>query len=565
MKTKHLLSTILFNTVFLAFVIAQPSESELKKKVYAYYEDASFIQEITFQKPKMEKRWVKTEWKYYWSRKFNIKGKTDYPGIYQLIYGGVQYEKNGSNYSYDRILTGGTFGYEGIPNPNKEEVNQQLKKSFDPLVFYGNYKMNYLIDAPNTIHLADDPNWKWIGLNEVKCNVISDYTVLTNNIGGVQDKRGVFRISLKRSEDGKTFDPEAGLLKSGKWLTVKKGDEIKTEILKTYSISKEELKNTKTFSQKYAERHAQEFQKSLSIIDVPDFENSNHAMQFIHEMLIDGDKEKITALCYKMFPKHLFEEWSDIVLNQNGKEMLKNILKDLDYYEEGFCIHPIIKEIGSTYVRFYDRNKKRMNRISVSYENDRWYLYEVKYFINEEDLTGFRENQETNCGENPIYLDEDPSFKKGDLVEIFEGGTWRDAEILNAEMNKGGYSVKYGISGLTTWKYVSEVRASQNQKSQESQEAQAFKNFDIGQKVMAKYTNVWYPGTILKVNYDKEEYLVEIPDRNIDAWINNQDIKNQENTSTKNNKQETTDSKKEKKEEKKKLNLGGLKNKVKIR
>lgn len=563
MVTKSVVS-FLFGLMFFTSVNAQPSESELKKRVNDYYGDVSFIQAIEFQQPKLEKRWIKDSWKYYWSRKFNIKGKTDYPGVYQQIYGGVQYVKNGSNYLFDRILTGGVSGYEGIPNPDKTEINAHLKSTFDPLEFYGNYKMNYLIDAPNTVHLAENPNWKWIGLNEVMVDVVSDYTVLTNNIGGVQDKRGTFIVTLKRSNDGITFDSEAGLLKSGKWLPLEKGKESNPTILKTYTISKEELANTRTFAQKYAERHAETFKKSLAVVELPDFENANHLMQFTHELLIEGDEAKVTAFCYQMFPKYLFEEWSEIVLNQNGKEKLNNILKDLKHYQQAFCKHPIIKEIGTTYVRFYDRNKKRMNNISVSWENERWYVTEMKYFIGQEDLVEFEKNQEDNCGENPIYLDETPLFKTGDQVEIYHRGNWYSAEILKPEMNKGGYSVKYGASGLTEWKYVSEVRVGASSVSEE--EAQLFKEFEIGEKVKAKYTNVWYEGTILKVNYDTEEYLVEIPQRNIDTWINNQEIVSANESTEKSSSNSSSEevNKDGETENKIKKGLGGLKNRIKM-
>jgi hypothetical protein len=460
MKTKAILLFTLF--IFTSIIgFGQPSESQLRSKVNDYFGDVSFIQSIKFETPKLEKRWVKDSWKYFWSRKYIIKGKTEYSGIYQIVYGGVQYEKRGSNYTFKNILTGGVSGYEGIPNPSTSEINAHLKKSFDPLNFYGNYTMNYLIDAPNTVHLADEPNWKWNGLNEVKCDVISNYTVLSNNIGGVQEKEGTFRITLYRSADGINFNKDAKLLKTGKWLPLEKGKEKNPKILKSYSISKEELSKKKTFSQLHAVKYAEEVQKTLANVEMPKFKNANHLMQFTHELLIEGDAEKVKAFCYQMFPKYLFEEWSDVVLNSRGKEQLKKILKDLDSYKIGFCKHPIIKEIGSTYVRFYDRNKKRMNNIRLTHEDDRWYVTEMKYFISKDDLVGFEQNQETNCGENPIFLDEAPLFKKGDKVEIFHSGNWKTAEILKAEMEKGGYSVKYGTSGLTEWKYVSEVRSTE--------------------------------------------------------------------------------------------------------
>lgn len=563
---------LFFTCLFIStFAYAQPSESQLKTRVVDYYGDASFIHSIEFQKPKLEKRWVKDSWKYYWSRKYNIKGKTDYTGVYEIIYGGVQYIKNGSNYTFSNILTGGKSGYEGIPNPSVSEINTHLKNTFDPLDFYGNYKMNYLIDAPNTIRLANEPNWKWNGLNEVMCDVVSKYTVLTNNIGGVQDKAGTFRITLTRSEDGISFDPAAGLLKSGKWLPLEKGKESDPKILKSYTISKDELSKTRTFAQKHAIRHAEEFKKSLQVIEMPEFEYTNHLLQFTHELMIEGDKDKITAFCYQMFPSYLFEEWSEIVLNKNGQEKLDKILKDIEYYKLAFCKHPIIKEIGTTYVRFYDRNKKRMNNIGVSWENDRWYVLEMKYFIGQEDLADFEKNKEDNCGENPIYLEDEPFFKTGDKVEIYHGGSWRDAVILKPEMYEGGYSVKYGVSGLTEWKYVSEVRAGE---TVVEEAAEPFKEFEIGQEIQARYTNVWYPAAVLKVSYDEEKYLVDIPQRNIELWLSSSELdvaantKNDKDSKKVEDKEETKSSETAPKEQSKaakkgKSLMGGLKNKVK--
>lgn len=550
MISKSLLSFI-FGALFFSSAFAQPSEAELKKKVYDYYGNESLNHSLEFGNPKLEKRWHNNSWKYYWSRTYYIKRKTEYAGVYKMLYGGVQYLKNGSNYSYSNMLAGGLMHYEGIPNPKVSEINTYLNETYAPLDFYPNYQMNYLIDAPNNVRVSDDPDWKWIGLNEVRFNVVTTYTALINDIGGVQEKEATYRITLQRSADGVTFDPEAKLLTSGKWLPLIKGSEKGFKIVNEYKLSKEELANTRTFAQQYAERHAEEFKKSLAVVEMPDFVNANHLMQFTHELLIEGDEAKVTAFCYQMFPKYLFEEWSEIVLNQNGKEKLEKILKDLKYYDKAFCKHPIIKEIGTTYVRFYDRNKTRMNNIKVTWENDRWYVMEMSYFVSQEDLVAFEKNQEDNCGENPIYLDVPPAFIMGDRVEIFHGGSWRDAEILKPEMHKGGYSVKYGVSGLTEWKYVSEVRAGANSKVEETQ---AFKEFEIGEKVKAKYTNTWYEGTILKVNYDAEEYLVNIPERNIDTWIHNQDIVGLS---------ESTEGDSEKGEKAKKT-LNGLKSKIKL-
>ncbi len=562
MKIKNLLLLIAFtSSCFIAF--AQPSESQLNKKVQAYVKDPSRIISIEYSPSKIEKRWYNNHWTTFWSRACVVKMGTGHSGIYKKLYGGVEYFKEGSSYTYFGMLTFGLIGFEGITNPNVEEINAHLTATYDPLDFYQSYQMNYLIDAPNTVKLAKNPDWRWKGLNKVVCNVVSTYTTLVNDIGDVEVREGTFPIILYRSADGVTYNEEDDLLKSGKWLPAEKAREESKVVIKSYRLSKIELAEVKTLAQLNAVRHAEEFKKSLAVVELPEFKSANHLMQFTHELLIEGDKDKVTAFFYKMSTDYMFEEWSDIVLNRNGKEALEKLLENLEYYKVAFCKHPIIRDIGSSYVRFYDRNKKRLNNITVSYKNDRWYVTDMKYGIYQEDFADYEKNQDDKCGENPIYLDAEPQFKVGDMIEITYGSSWMDAEVLSVEMEKGGYNVKYGVSGLTDWRYVSEVRA----KAAPETPAVAFKDLRVDDEVKALHEGKWYDGKVMKVSYEAEEYLVDIPEINERLWLKSAEV---EYPSKKKNadKVENVNSESTTKEEGKvskngKKLLGGLKNKVK--
>lgn len=526
----------------------QPSNDALKTKVHAYYEDPSKISDLTFGSAELEKRWVKDRWVYYWSKDFNCKLKTEYPGVYALHYGGVQYIKTGNSYAYDRVLTGGFDGYEGIPLPEKGIINAHLKNSFDPLNFYGGYLLNYIVEAPNTIELAEDPNWKWVDLNELRCHVQVSYTRKTNNIGAMEEQKGTYQIVLQRSVDGVTYNPEAKLLKQGKWLPVSKGSSKKTESIRKFILPKEEADAKKTLAQLNAVRAAEEFKKSLAVIDIPDFKSGNHLMQFTHELLLEGDEEKVKAFMYQMFPRNYFEEWSEVVLNQNGERMMGEALEDLPNYSRAFCKHPVIKEIGESYVRFYDRSKTRFNKITIAYQNGRWYITDIGYTIRADDFPLYDQSGEENCEGNLIFIEEEAFFKPGDRIEVLERGTWFDGEVVSAEMHKGGYNVTYGRSGLAAWKFVNEVRAG------EAQANDVFKTFENGETVNAKYAGVWYKGTIKSVSYEKEQYLVDITARGTEVWLSSSDLEaiapEKGNASNGSNNSST-----EKTEEKKKLKL----------
>lgn len=543
----------IFNTTLLLLLsvsaFGQPSNEELKSKVNSHYKNSTKISDLTFGKASVEKRWKKDHWAYYWSKDYNCKFKTEYPGVYALHYGGVQYIKSGSSYTYDNMLTAGFDEYIGIPLPEKSAVNAHLQKSFDALNFYDGYLLNYIVDAPNSIELADDPKWKWVDLNRLRCNVTTTYTLKVNDIGAMEEQKGTFEIVLERSADGVTYNSDAKLLNNGKWLPVPKGFKKNTEALKKFTLTKEEADARKTLAQLNAVRAAEEFKKSLAVIDVPKFKSGNHLMQFTHELLLEGDEAKVTAFMYQMFPKYFFEEWSDVVLNQNGERMMAEALEDLPNYKRAFCQHPVIKEISAGYVRFYDRSKKRFNRINISYENDRWYITDVGYTIRSEDFSLYEQSAEDNCEGNLIFIDEEAVFKPGDRIKVLERGTWFDGQVVSSEMSKGGYNVTYGRSNLAAWKFVNEVKVG------EVQENDVFKTFEIGEQVKARYSGVWYNAVIKEVSYEKEQYKVSIPDRGIEGWLSSSELEATESKKEDPKNTGTDTNPTEEKKEKKKLKL----------
>jgi hypothetical protein len=85
MKTKAiLLFTLFIFTSIIAF--GQPSESQLKAKVVAHYKSSKSIHSIEFSKARLEKRWKNDHWTYYWYRNYTLKSKTDYSGVYKILY-----------------------------------------------------------------------------------------------------------------------------------------------------------------------------------------------------------------------------------------------------------------------------------------------------------------------------------------------------------------------------------------------------------------------------------------------------------------------------------------------
>lgn len=99
-----------------------------------------------------------------------------------------------------------------------------------------------------------------------------------------------------------------------------------------------------------------------------------------------------------------------------------------------------------------------MNKISVSWENDRWYIYDLGYFIMDGDLEKYAAAGESNCGGDLIYIEGEPAFKAGDPIEVYREGNWIAGKVVRPEMEKGRYHVIYGASELEEWFFANNVR-----------------------------------------------------------------------------------------------------------
>ena len=153
----------------------------------------------------------------------------------------------------------------------------------------------------------------------------------------------------------------------------------------------------------------EELVNSFPQVTIPNFDTQKDILQYIHELLLEGDEAKVTASLYKMFPRSYFIDGSDAVLNRTGEDVLKAALKDLKDYKLAFCQYPIVRELGSTHVSFYNRSKKRFNRLYASYEDDKWCAFRIEYTIRNEDLAGFKENGDTYCeGKSIVSSDKEP-------------------------------------------------------------------------------------------------------------------------------------------------------------
>lgn len=187
--------SLVISSIFLSVLLntqaaAQPNEARVKK-------DLSGPRTISIMLGKPGKiEWSATYKKYIWMRYFTAKVKTDEPDVHLIVTGHAAYDVMGGKYVFWRTFIASN-SYEGIPNPNADDV-QKLIEKFGVERFMGNYYFNRITGALESIALAAQPEFEWHTPNSVSFNVRTVYTERINDIGGRERVERIFRVRLYR-------------------------------------------------------------------------------------------------------------------------------------------------------------------------------------------------------------------------------------------------------------------------------------------------------------------------------------------------------------------------------
>lgn len=388
---KKILSISLL-TMLPIIAVAQPSDAEVISYVKS---QNSKINKVTVgSKDKRLESGV-----YKWFVAYSSYIPTDYPGITrvyrsQLVYVGSK---------VDRKLVGDDY-FLGIDNPKKEDMERILNN--DKLsVFGGKYGSLSAQVCNPTDFVVDDNSYYWGNLNAVSFLATCEYfEKLSGN--RVQHVKHTMEFNLSRSVDGVNWDPKATYLPNGKWLV--EGDNARRlaglnknrEVLEESVYSDEEYNKLKSVRELYQIEQSKAYISSLPSVSIPEFNSDKHAIQYLHELMIEGDKKKIEATLNEMAPNNWFTDRSNYIYTVNGANTVNGIVENAEMYKEYFCQHPQIKHQQDGMIQFLTRDLSSFGRIQVYKDNGgTWRFTAIEYPYGKGDrLAASQSAGDKNCG-----------------------------------------------------------------------------------------------------------------------------------------------------------------------
>ncbi|NOQ75217.1 MAG: hypothetical protein GQ574_24610 [Crocinitomix sp.] len=430
MKLTNLIMGCLLLISFSTF--AHPSKDQVISRLK---KSNPQIFKVTCSSP--EKRFEEGINKWYFGTTCHIR--TEYPGVTRIYRGNERYIGK----SYEKSLLGNSY-YEGIPNPNVNDFTPIIADHFFQLL---GSEFNYIVgtELPK-YELVEGQEFLWGNLNYVTGQFELIYYKRNKDVdnGGVmtlQTIRKVIEISFSRSEDGLKYDPKEKLLLNGKWINDPNkhlgGKTISTEVINKKPITQEEYDGYRYIKDILLEESVKEYLATLPAVEIPTFNSENHVIQYVHELMIEGDKKKIEAVLYHMTPSYYYDIEASKVMNQNGIEFHEKIITDAEMYTEYFCQHPQIKSSQAGQISFYTRDLSSYGRIQVFQAKDlTWRIHTVEYPASKGDwLTKSQAAGDSNCGEAiavsaPVAV---VKYKTGDRVKGKYKGEWYDGTVSSID------------------------------------------------------------------------------------------------------------------------------------
>lgn len=426
-------------TAFSAFGQAAPTKDQVKAKLM---EKATNVYKLVVSEP--DKRLEGGVYKLYYG--FRSYAKTEYPGVERIYSSTVRYIPSGGKYIFDKTLTGDGY-YTGIPNPSVSEIEEMLNRPEVQSKFFDNYY--YIVGEIPQIKVSANPEFFWGNLNAVVYNVTADYTYLDGN--KLKTVHQESQANMSRSTDGNSWDPKAKLLNDGKWNVSKiyfTGTNGKEEV-SVKEVTDSEKENLVTVGNLIDQKVASERMSSLPTISIPTFNSALHAVQFIHETLMEGDPSKSQALLMQMGGAAYMLDTEKKILNQRGEELFKELGEHANNYPKAFCLHPIVKEKSSSgqMVVFYQRDAVHFDRIEVYYtKNGDWKFSNIGILTNVDIANKMADFGDSNCGEAldtaaPAAIHQ---YKIGERVMGEYRGQWMSGTVEKKDdMMDNRYWVKF--------------------------------------------------------------------------------------------------------------------------
>ncbi|MBK7307018.1 MAG: hypothetical protein IPO01_04445 [Chitinophagaceae bacterium] len=322
-----LLLMLVFKT---SLVFAQPSDAKVKSDAVG---NGGGIISFKFTKSTGTRQWNSSTGNWEYVRGVQVKRKSDYPGINMIVDEDVVYQYVGNGgYSFwkVRVLSN---SYEGIPNPAAKEIDDFISKDWQR--FYGFY-YGTIVKLWQQPALAENPEWVWHSINSVefRMNIKFDHIISGR---GVETQEAIWKVRLYRD------DPKAPW-KNMLALRSEEAADIKVVGFKNYTPQQLDDFEKQTLQYTMAEQKARQSAAALPQVNVPAFTNAEDITKYVHDVLRNGNPEKLRAVFLQLFAPGFFEDGSKVQLRaveeQNLAQVITAVYQNKATYHQMYCQNP---------------------------------------------------------------------------------------------------------------------------------------------------------------------------------------------------------------------------------
>jgi hypothetical protein len=328
---KALIILLYFSIFSFTHTYAQPSDAKVKSDAVG---NGGGIISFKFTKSTGTRQWNSSAGNWEYVRGVQIKRKSDYPGINMIVDEDVVYQYVGNGgYSFwkVRVLSN---SYEGIPNPTAKEVSDFISKNWEK--FYA-YYYSTIVKLWHQPMLADNPEWVWHDINSVEFRMKMKFDHIIR-AKGIETVETIWKVRFYRD------DPKAP------WkslFAVRSDDAADSKIIgmKEYTVAQMEDFEKQTLEYTMAEKAGQQQKEDLSkIITVPDFKNADEMLRFLHDVLRNGNPDKLRAVMLQTMAPGFFVAGSRVQLLPDQERNLADVIRaaynDKVTYKQLYCQVP---------------------------------------------------------------------------------------------------------------------------------------------------------------------------------------------------------------------------------
>ena len=342
-------------TFILAFsstnLFAQPSDAQVRADI-----NNPGIISMKLSKTGGSKVWSSADLQYYWERGVVLTRNAkiaEYPNATVEIGGLARYSIVGGKFVYKRFLV--TWNeYRGIPTPSDDDILQLVNNNLSSFVGSGNY--NQIVSQIKDLTIAEERKSEWHTPNSFSINLSCSYDRVVSYTE-VASFDAIYRVRFYRDDI------------QSEWKSQFVSTREKEEELSKRKYTAEEIRVMPSLGSMDAENKAQAALDNLPNVTIPAFEKDTDVFMFVHKMLLEGSEKEFHAMMMKMMAPSYFVEGSNILLTQNGADLINRNMERAyqgkSTYAEQYCADPAIKHRQTNMIQLLNKSKQVYTRIAI--------------------------------------------------------------------------------------------------------------------------------------------------------------------------------------------------------